>query len=410
MIFDRPALFVQQATLLVVIVLLPFSNAAIEIGFAVLLVGWMARHVPLRWRQSIWANRNQRLLLKALVAFVMACLASVIVSTFPAHSVRGLITKWLQYLLLMVVVADIVQGDSRVVHRVLQAFAWSAFFVVVEAVGQELFGRGPFRGITLYNLWNYGRMRGPYTNPIDLGTYFMMVILLLLATFSRWKPAGRWVIGVLIVAMLGCLVRTQAVGAWIGLGAGLLVMAVVSRQMRWPAVLVVAFLAVAGAIYLTAHGILADTFLLRRPGTTDRWYMWQAALRMIAERPWCGHGLNTFMANYLTYWVGGEQQPRYAHNCYLQMAAETGLIGLAAFLSVLWYLLVRIWQGLRMLNGHDRAALLALLASLGAFLIQSAIDTNFYVVRQVALFWILAGLAVGLSQHALACQHASVPK
>ena len=132
-------------------------------------------------------------------------------------------------------------------------------------------------------------------------------------------------------------------------------------------------------------------------GKTDRWVMWAAARGMIRDRPWLGHGVNTFMANYLTYWVGGEQQPRYAHNCYLQMAAETGLIGLSAFLLCLAALARRWIAGVRALAAPQRTWLLGLSAGLAAFLVQAAIDTNFYAMRQAALFWVLAGLALGLS-------------
>lgn len=131
----------------------------------------------------------------------------------------------------------------------------------------------------------------------------------------------------------------------------------------------------------------------------DRWMMWQAAIRMIADRPWLGHGVNTFMANYLTYWVGGERQPRYAHNCYLQVAAETGLVGLAAFAWLLAALFFRLVRGLRASvgRGPEHSLLAGCLAGLVAFAVQAGYDTNFYALRQAALFWVLAGLACGLS-------------
>jgi putative inorganic carbon (HCO3(-)) transporter len=138
-------------------------------------------------------------------------------------------------------------------------------------------------------------------------------------------------------------------------------------------------------------------FSLLDAGAHDRWLMWQAALGMIRDRPWLGHGVNTFMANYLAYWVGGERFPRYAHNCYLQVAAETGLIGLSAFLGLLGAVFWRVLAGVREATPEQRLLLLGLGAGLLAFATQSALDTNFYSLRQAALFWVLAGLAVGLS-------------
>ena len=127
--------------------------------------------------------------------------------------------------------------------------------------------------------------------------------------------------------------------------------------------------------------------------------MWQSALRMTWDRPILGQGVNTFMANYLHYWVGGQQQPRYAHNCYLQMAAETGLVGLGTFLWLLWSM-VGLWRrAMRWMLSQDPPDFLLMgwTAGLTAFLVQAAVDTNFYSLRQAFLFWTLAGIATGLA-------------
>jgi len=132
-------------------------------------------------------------------------------------------------------------------------------------------------------------------------------------------------------------------------------------------------------------------------GEQDRLVMWQAAWKMIQDRPVLGHGVNTFMSRYLDYWVGGERMPRYAHNCYLQVAAETGMLGLAAFLALLGLLFVRLLTGSQRGPPADQAQLAGLTAGLLAFALQAGIDTNFYSVRQAALFWVLAGLAIGFT-------------
>ncbi|PIQ83283.1 MAG: hypothetical protein COV75_08265 [Candidatus Omnitrophica bacterium CG11_big_fil_rev_8_21_14_0_20_63_9] len=414
MTLDHLAIRVQQAALLGLIFLLPFSNAAIEIGFAFLLIGWSVQHLSARgWQESVWRVPRLRVLRIALVVFVGTCAASVAVSGYPLQSLRGLVTKWLEYLAFLVIVADVVWTDARIMPRILGTIAWSAFFVAFESIGQELFGRGPIRGIPLFHedqIRYYGRMRGPYSNPIDLGTYLMVMLPILLASLARWKGLARRAGGMLSLVLMGCLIRTQAVGAWFGLSIGAGVMALARRQTRRLILVLGALLALGGAAYLARQGILDDTLLLQRPGAADRRVMWQAALGMIEDRPWLGHGLNTFMANYLTYWVGGERQPRYAHNCYLQMAAETGLIGLAAFLAVLACLLWSIWRGVRRSSGENQFALLAMWASLIAFLAQAGLDTNFYVMRQAALFWVLAGLALGLSQRLLSPSSSRAPQ
>ena len=138
-------------------------------------------------------------------------------------------------------------------------------------------------------------------------------------------------------------------------------------------------------------------------GISDRMFMWRSAWHMIQDRPWLGQGLNTFMANYLKYWVGGEQQPRYAHNCFLQTAAETGILGLLTFMVFLGGM-VWLWWRSRSAGSEARCSMplqVALAAGLIGFLVQSAFDTNLYALRHATLFWTLAGLTTGLSVHAL---------
>jgi O-antigen ligase len=101
------------------------------------------------------------------------------------------------------------------------------------------------------------------------------------------------------------------------------------------------------------------------------------------------------MANYLDYWVGGQRQPRYAHNCYLQVAAEIGLFGAGIFIAWLWQLFHRLFA-LTLTSQRSAAILVSgLTAGLLAFVIQAGVDTNFYSLRQAVLFWTLAGLAIG---------------
>ena len=387
---------ISLGSLYVLLFLLPFSKSAIELMFGGLLLGWaLERWDPRTRRGTIWLRAPSRPLLLALATFLGVCILSIAVSRHMRQSLEGLIGKWLEYLLFFVFVADLgaQEGVGRRCAAVLSA---GSVFVILEAVWQEIFGRGLFRG---YRLMVFDRMTGPYENPIDLATYLMVVLLLLVGVTSFRRGRGvRGLLWLLAVAVLLCLGRTLAFGAWLSLGVGLAWLLWREPRVRRQAMMT-------GAAVLLAAGF----FILRRGdwslvsfsdvGTKDRVFMWQTALRMIQDRPLLGHGINTFMANYLDYWVGGERQPRYAHNSYLQMAAETGLIGLAAFLWLLWLLRRAIERGLRAGSGADDRGLLAgLAAALLAFLIQAGYDTNFYAMRQVAMFWVLAGLAVGLSE------------
>ena len=396
---DRSRLvwIIQEGALYVLLLLLPFSNAAIELSFGFLLVGWLLERLSSGTTRAggVWTHSSLNTLVKWLAAYLAVCALSIVVSDYPKSSLRALFAKWMEYLGFLVIVAHVVWNRPAAIRRGLIVVACSALLVVIESVAQELFGHGPFRG---FPLAYYGRMTGPYRDPIDLATYFMVVIPVLLmfaVTCRRWR---RWVLWGLLIMVFGCLARTESLGAWLGLGIGLAVVVMMDRTVRRHALVLCFGAALVGAVYLQRIGRLSEVFSGGDIGKVDRWFMWQAAIRMITDRPILGHGLNTLMANYLRYWVGGERQPRYAHNCYLQVTAETGLIGLVSFVGLLSCLLARLMARRRQVPSQEQRWLLGLSAGLIAFLVQAGIDTNFYVLRQAALFWTLSGLALGLSE------------
>lgn len=393
--------WIQQGSLYFLLLFLPFSKAAVEICSVLLIVAWGIERIhPATRSATLWRDRRLRNLALALGAFIAACALSIPFSSFPALSLRAFFSKWLEYLLLFVVLTD-VAARPKVGLRAIGVLIFSSALVGFEALWQEFSGVGLFRGHAIVSgssFANFSRMTGPYENPGDLATYLMVVIPVVLAGLFISKGRVRWLLGTLLGVLILCMGRTLSLGPWLGLGAGLTIFVLSGRLLRKSRRMVALIgiaVAITATVFLQHEGQLADIFSLQDIGKTDRVVMWQAAVGMIMDRPVFGVGLNTFMANYLDYWVGGEQMPRYAHNCYLQMAAETGLIGLAAFLTLLGFLFRQLILGLRRLTGWKALLFAALLASLGAFALHAAVDTNFYSLRQAALFWALSGVTLG---------------
>ncbi len=391
----RLARVVQAGSLCALLFLLPFAPAAVEMLFGVLLVGWLIEWFDSQSRaQSVWRHRMLRGVLITGAIYLAICALSIVVSDYPVKSLLGFVKKWVQYLLLFVIAAD-VMWRRPVIKKLLALFACSSLLVVCEALVQELFGKGFIRG---YRFSIYSRITGPYQNPSDLATYLMVIIPILLSYAVWCRRWFRWLIWALLLVLSVYLAKTQTVGAFLGLGAGLLVTILTHRSIRRAGTVLLVLASLIGVGFLHHSGRLTQVLTADDIGRADRVMMWKAALGMIKDRPILGHGLNTFMANYLKYWVGGERMPRYAHNCYLQVAAETGLTGLAAFLAFLGMLFWHLIR--RAIRSEAQLAILlpGFIGGLLAFVVQAGVDTNFYSLRQAVLFWVLAGVAVGLSE------------
>ncbi|MCM8811743.1 MAG: O-antigen ligase family protein [Candidatus Omnitrophica bacterium] len=374
---------------------IPFSIAAIEILFPVLLTAWIIGWV--RTKQTVWRLPAGRSILSPLAVYLLLCALSILFSSHPRLSIEGFFEKTLEYLLFFIILADLA-NHPKMTERHITALLAAAFLVCLYGVVQEwavsrFVGPGvaldPIRGKPL----TYNRMIGPYSNPIDLATFLMVAVLLLLpraVSSTRAHKALLWPLGILAV---GCIIWTESKGAILGLGCGLLLLFLIDPAVaRLKRLLIFSFIA-ATIFFFFKDKDLLGAFVLADPGTLERSIMLDTAWRMIKAEPLVGHGLNTFMANYMSYVAGPNQGPAYAHNCFFQIAAETGLPSLFFFLLSL----VRLFEQLLPKTGEPstRAALTGAAAGLFGFLVQSAFDTNFYSLRQAVLFWALAGSGIG---------------
>ncbi|MCX5797278.1 MAG: O-antigen ligase family protein [Elusimicrobia bacterium] len=199
----------------------------------------------------------------------------------------------------------------------------------------------------------YSVMPGDQRRLVDLGMRAVAWALVLLALYQRFglhldrPPASLLNVNVfagaillflplavtqkdwiLTALLLLCLTWAHSVGAWLGLAAALLL---VRRPGRvWTVAAAVLFcLALAAAKLGTA-------------GVRDRWVWWTAAARMGLARPWLGSGPGTF-AYVLPAYVDPSRPlaSLYAHQHFLETAAEEGFPFLAAWLAGLWLILRR---------------------------------------------------------------------
>jgi O-antigen ligase len=109
----------------------------------------------------------------------------------------------------------------------------------------------------------------------------------------------------------------------------------------------------------------------------ERLAFWRAALDMWRERPWQGIGIGNYQIVYpyfsLPKW---RMALGHAHNYYLNVAAETGLIGLLAYLA-LWG--TALWQTARVArtatNGYVKALALGALGMLVHVSVHNIVDS-----------------------------------
>ncbi|MBF0485459.1 MAG: O-antigen ligase family protein [Candidatus Omnitrophica bacterium] len=413
--FDR-FIFVSLCLLIFV---LPATIAGVSIFSALAILffllkkvfvfqkAWQSACGPLRWKKAVSAlvlpGYFPSRVFWTLMAFVAVCFLSIFWSVVPSLSVKAFFGKTLKVVIVFLAVQESVTTPKRKMWF-LSCFLVSAFILCLDGLWQRIMGHDVFRHVVLGD----GRVNASLNHPNDLGAYLILAIPCVLVVCFNWvSEKGKTtreklfkyflaaVASSIILAVMGL---TFSRGAWVGLLCAAVVFVVLKRRAWLPVlVLTIGFLAIFHP--LLAHHrdmtLINDTSSTQHSsfstiGGDGRIQYWKDAWRIICDHPLWGTGLNTYTDVIKTY---VQQNQNYAHNCYLQTAAELGIVGLVSFLCFIAAFFTAVYRNFVGLKGlRDQRILACLMAGMAGLLVESALDTTFYSVQLSVLMWLMMGL------------------
>ncbi|MBF0275143.1 MAG: O-antigen ligase family protein [Nitrospinae bacterium] len=140
----------------------------------------------------------------------------------------------------------------------------------------------------------------------------------------------------------------------------------------------------------------------------ERLIQWLVAIEMFKENPLLGVGPGGYQYKYKDYEIKIKEKPgspfyglsfyvaKHAHNEYLQLLAEIGLIGFLLFISLLFYYFYRVVLLIKALSGRKKRKTLFLInlgiaCSLIAFLITAVTSLPFHITPCIIIPVALSG-------------------
>ena len=124
---------------------------------------------------------------------------------------------------------------------------------------------------------------------------------------------------------------------------------------------------------------------------------WKAALEMVKDNPWFGVGWGAFEKAYPRHMILGGFPVKLAHNNYLQVWAETGIVGLNPFVGLWLVFLYTFWKKVRPgAAGELRGITIGLGAGVIAFLSNSLVDFLLYLPPFMYFVYAMLGLLVAV--------------
>ncbi len=124
----------------------------------------------------------------------------------------------------------------------------------------------------------------------------------------------------------------------------------------------------------------------------ERMAHWQAAWYMLEAHPWLGVGFGNYAAVYPAYALPHWDDPLgHAHNYYLNVAAESGLIGLGGYLFLWGAIFWMVWRTVRTTHGLAQGIAAGIFGALVVLSIHNLFDDLF-----VHSMHIQVGITLGL--------------
>ena len=227
------------------------------------------------------------------------------------------------------------------------------------------------------------------------------------------------------IICLGVLVSWSR-GAWLGLAAALLVVVLAHARRAAPVLILIAAAVALMVVVFGLTNLLPPSISARigdlgsyvgigdvtRTEVTDasfsvveRLAHWQAAINMWTDHPWLGVGPGNYAVMYGLYRLPRWQDALgHAHNVYLNVAGESGVLGLLSYL-VLW--IAAIWQAFRGAVSNRR-----FVAAVGAGVLGGLVHTtvhnvfdNLWVQHIYLVLALMLGLLAVLNPNEKHLQH-----
>ena len=243
-----------------------------------------------------------------------------------------------------------------------------------------------------------------YVNHNHFAGYLELIIpvaaTVLIANANDSSIFYKLALTIFLVFMGAAFILTQSRGAWISIGLSFLIatLCIARKGPKAPAKLLIAVMVL---VSLASLAYFAKDIIFSRLSTvTDirsgedpsggRLKIWQGALGMVKDRPLTGVGIGDFDRGFYRYRPSGfNVRAVYAHNDYLQAAAEMGIF--APFIMI-WIFFLAVRAGLE--NEADPYALGCAIGVLSLAL-HGVMDFNFHIPSNMLLFTVWIAIIMG---------------
>lgn len=240
------------------------------------------------------------------------------------------------------------------------------------------------------------RVYSIFTSPNIFGSLIVLAFPICVSVFLISKGIrAKLLSGMALMFMAASLAFTYSRGAWIGIACAVGIYVLFKdRRLLIPAV-------IGGLMILVLVPSIGDRILymlspeyMESSMKAGRMIRWLTGFQIWKEHPWFGLGLGSFggsvAANHgLSAIVGGKIVPTfYMDNYYMKIATETGIVGITAFLWLMWQVFSISLKTVSIVKDKASKELgTGIMAGLLGVIIHNCVENVFEVPMMGAMFW-----------------------
>lgn len=377
----------------------PFSIAGSQIGLGIAILGWLLKFFSQKkffWEKSFWD--------KPILLYLGAYIISILFSYNVKASIAAFSDEWLLLtFFLLVNNLDDLKFSRKLLDILILVSVVVAFYAIYQHyTGFDLLNQ---RLPEEYNLLGTTKWRSTanFSIPLTYGFHAMIVSLVCfcLASFEEDKKKKMlYYLASLILVTANLFTYTRSTQIAQVFAFIILLVFNPNKNKRNQIILLLGY-------FLFISLIDPEIFIkyeeISKPEDfyqIERLLIWGTSLRIFLAHPITGIGLGNFQHFYQQYLQEPSRIFGHAHNDFLNVAVNAGIIGLSAFLWM-WFIVVKFFKKRyqKQKNLNVKPLLLSGLVCVFSFLLASQFQCYYTDAEDNMLLFFIIGLAVASDKY-----------
>lgn len=326
----------------------------------------------------------------AIIAWLCVCIISGMCS-YPANSFVAIKELTLNVMIFYVFLKSQASPDRKVLQGL--------FFSLLSL---SLFGLGKYVFQYIHHASDPVRACSFFPSPNLLGAALVLTLPVVLLYREKNKEEKFWKVSLLILMGLTLVLTFSRSSLLALIAVSLLYCLVVEKKPRWAMLLLIFYGLCFLLVVLLPSGALQERLLNL---VTARWDfytlmrcdIWKSSISMWLSSPLIGIGPREFHLLYPRYALPGPgsyylYQP-HAHNIFLQVLVETGILGLLFWGWVMALIVRDSYRNAKGVGGLRKDIRAGFFLALAAFFVQGLFDYTLWFAPLGFLFFIISGIS-----------------